>query len=50
MVLRIVMNEYKIETTEQFDKDFAKLDYSIKVQVENEIEQLKTNPFVGKPL
>jgi len=44
------MNEYKIETTEQFDKDFAKLDYSIKVQVENEIEQLKINPYVGKPL
>ena len=44
------MKEYNLETTEQFDKDFEKLDYSVKVQIENEIEQLKLNPFVGKPL
>jgi len=41
---------YKIFTTEEFDRDFDKLDNSLQVQIENEIEQLETNPFVGKPL
>src|SRR3989344_2447095 len=44
------MKEYKIFTTEEFDRNFIELDYSIKHQIENEIEQLKTNPHVGKPL
>ena len=44
------MNEYKIETTTQYDKDFERLDYSVRIQIEQEIEQLKINPFVGKPL
>ncbi len=41
---------YKIYTTEQFDKDFEKLDNSLQEQIDKEIEQLKSNPYVGKPL
>lgn len=44
------MKGYEIYTTEEFDKDFNKLDKSIKEQIEKEIEQLQTNPYVGKPL
>ena len=41
---------YKIFTTEEFDKDFMKLDKSLQIQVQKEIEQLKINPHTGKPL
>ena len=41
---------YKIFTTEEFDKLFSKLDKSTQTQIDNEIEQLKVNPYVGKPL
>ena len=41
---------YKIFTTEEFDRDFDKLDTSLQTQIEKAIEQLETNPFVGKPL
>lgn len=41
---------YKIFTTEEFDRDFDKLDRSLQIQIENEIEQLEINPFAGKPL
>ena len=41
---------YKIFTTEEFDRDFDKLDTSLQIQIEKAIEQLETNPFVGKPL
>lgn len=44
------MRKYSIYTTEEFDKDFNKLDKSIKQQIEKEIEQLETNPYVGNPL
>lgn len=44
------MKMYKIYTTEEFDKDFKNLDKSLKYQIEREIEQLKINPYVGKPL
>ena len=44
------MVEYKIYTTEEFDKDFKKLDNSIQLQIEAELEQVQNNPFVGKPL
>jgi len=44
------MKIYKIYTTSEFDKDFYKLDKSIKIQIEKEIEQLEINPYVGKPL
>lgn len=41
---------FKIFTTEEFDKDFDKLDLSLQKQIEKEIEQLEENPYVGKPL
>lgn len=41
---------YEIHTTEEFDKKFDKLDKSLQIQIEDEIEQLKSNPYVGKPL
>ena len=41
---------FKIFTTEEFDRDFEKLDNSIKIQIEKEIQQLINNPYVGKPL
>ena len=41
---------FKIFTTEEFDKDFEKLDTSIKRMIDNEIKQLEINPYVGKPL
>ena len=41
---------FKVLTTEEFDKDFNKLDKSIKQQIEKEIDQLKKDPYVGKPL
>ena len=40
---------YKIYFTEEFERDFKKCDYSIRERVNNEIEQLKENPYVGKP-
>ncbi len=44
------MRKYEVLTTEKFDEDFDKLDTSLKEQIEKEIEQLETNPYVGKPL
>jgi|TARA_Y100000310_G_C20463870_1_gene706666 mRNA-degrading endonuclease RelE of RelBE toxin-antitoxin system len=44
------MKKYEIFTTNEFDKDFSKLDTSIRKQIEKEIEQLGSNPYVGKPL
>ena len=44
------MANYKIYTTEEFDKDFEKLDNSLQEQIEREITQLETNPYAGKPL
>ena len=41
---------YEIYTTEEFGKDYEKLDYSIQKQVEKIFEKLKVNPYVGKPL
>ena len=41
---------YRILTTEEFDRDFEKLDTSIQRMIDNEIKQLETNPHVGKPL
>jgi len=41
---------YKIFTTKEFEDKFNKLDLSIQIQIDNEIEQLENNPFVGKPL
>ncbi len=44
------MKKYKIFTTKEFDRDYKKLDKSIKTQIDKEIGQLETNPYVGKPL
>lgn len=44
------MNEYEVIATEEFEKDLNKCDNSIKIQIRKELEQLKTNPYVGKPL
>ncbi|MBI5347651.1 MAG: type II toxin-antitoxin system RelE/ParE family toxin [Candidatus Aenigmarchaeota archaeon] len=44
------MSNYIIYTTEEFDKDYTKLDSSLMSQIKKEIDQLKTNPYVGKPL
>ena len=41
---------YEIYTTDEFDKDFDRLDNSIQLQINNEISQLEINPYVGKPL
>lgn len=40
---------FRIFTTEEFDKCFDKLDTSIQRMIDNEIKQLETNPYVGKP-
>ena len=42
--------KYKVYTTEEFDRDYKKLDKSIKKQIDKEIEQIEINPYVGKPL
>ena len=41
---------YKIFITDEFENDFKKLDNSIQTQIDNEIEKLKLNPYIGKPL
>ena len=41
---------FRIFTTEEFDKDFEKLDNSIQRMIDDEIKQLEINPYVGKPL
>ena len=41
---------YNIFTTDEFDKDFGKLDNSLRKQIEKEIGQLEINPYAGKPL
>ena len=44
------MKKFNIYTTEEFDKTFIKLDKSIQKSIDDEIEQLEKNPYVGKPL
>ena len=46
----VILIVFKIFTTEEFEKDFEKLDTSIQKMIDNEIAQLETNPYVGKPL
>ena len=41
---------YKIFTTEEFDEYYEDLDKSLQIEIDKEIEQLETNPYVGKPL
>jgi mRNA-degrading endonuclease RelE of RelBE toxin-antitoxin system len=44
------MAGYTIFTTEEFDRDFERLDKSVQMQIEAELNQVQNNPFVGKPL
>ena len=41
---------YRIFATETFEKDFKKLAKDEKARIEKIKEQLKQNPFAGKPL
>lgn len=41
---------YKLFTTMEFDKDYDKLDNSLKEQIRKEIDQVQINPYAGKPL
>ena len=41
---------YKIKVTNEFEKDYNKLDKSIKTKIDGEIEKLKENPYSSKPL
>ena len=41
---------FEVLTTAEFDKDFGKLDNSIKMRVDKAIEQLRASPYTGKPL
>lgn len=41
---------FEVLTTEEFDKDFGRLGRGIKERVAKAIEQLRLNPFSGKPL
>ncbi|MEK6826424.1 MAG: type II toxin-antitoxin system RelE/ParE family toxin [Nanoarchaeota archaeon] len=41
---------YKIFTTKEFDEYYEDLDKSLQIEIDKEIEQLETNPYVGKPL
>ncbi len=41
---------FRVFTTREFDNDFKKLDNSIQERINKELEQLKANPYVGKPL
>lgn len=42
--------KWRILKTELFERKFNKLDKSIQQQIEKIRDQLKENPFVGKPL
>lgn len=44
------MLKYEIYTTDGFDNDFEKLDNSLKIQIDNSLEQLLINPYVGRSL
>ena len=41
---------FKIYTTEEFNKLFNKLDKELQKQIGKEIDQLEKDPYVGKPL
>ena len=41
---------YKIFTTDEFDKQFRKLDKQLQQVIAKEIDQLEENPYLGKPL
>ena len=41
---------FRIFTTDEFERLFKKLDRSLQLQIEKQIGQLETDPYVGKPL
>lgn len=41
---------FEVLMSEEFDKDYCKLDKSVSVRVDKVLEQLKADPFTGKPL
>ncbi len=41
---------FKIFMTDEFERLFGRLDNSLQIQIEKEIEQLQINPYRGKPL
>ncbi len=41
---------YKIFKTSEFEKKFDQLDSNLQRQIEKEISQLETNPYLGKHL
>jgi len=41
---------YNIFTTDEYDKYFDRLDKSLQIMIDNEIEQLEMNPYVGRYL
>ena len=41
---------FRIFTTEEFDRDFNKLDGFDKNRINKELGQIEINPYVGKPL
>ena len=44
------MDGYNIYRSERFNKKFSNLDNSIMIRIEKEIENIKNNPRIGKPL
>ncbi len=42
--------DFNIQTTLEFEKKFKILDNSIKTSIQKVINQLKINPYLGKPL
>jgi len=42
--------KFRIYTTKEFDKKFCKLNSVLQKQIAKEIDQLESNPYVGKPL
>jgi len=42
--------DFNIQTTLEFEKKFKILDNSIKTSIQKVINQLKFNPYLGKPL
>ena len=44
------MTEFKVYATESFYSDYNRLDKSLRDRLDKIKEQLKTNPYSGKPL
>lgn len=44
------MSKYIIITSEEFNRDFVRLDRQLQEQMQKLLAQLEKNPFIGKPL